>query len=182
MRTEPQQRAYDLSHIEVVVVDDCPIVVKLLGMMLNSMDIRKVYSTTDPVCALKVIFETRPHLVITDLLMDSIDGLSLAKSIRFCRDDELRCTPIFILTGFTDKEHVIQARDAGVNEVLAKPLSTRRIYQRICNLIERPQKFVETVSYFGPERRLMQENIANSDRRTRQAAAHGPEHRHIDVD
>ena len=171
MRSERQQRTYNLSHVEVVVVDDCPIVVKLLGMMLNSMEIKKVFCTTDPVCALKEIFDTRPHLVITDLLMDSIDGLTLAKSIRYCRDEELRCTPIFILSGFTDMEHVIQARDAGVNEILAKPLSTKRIYQRICNLIERPQKFVETVSYFGPERRLLPESISASDRRTGHAIA-----------
>jgi len=160
MRAEPQKGAYDLSHVEVVVVDDCPIIVKLLGMILNSMDINKVHCTTDPAKALRAVFKYRPHLVITDLLMDSIDGLTIAKTIRYCRDDELRCTPIFVLSGFTDMEHVLQARDAGVNEVLAKPVSTKRIYQRICNLIEQPPKFIETVSYFGPDRPTLQESFS----------------------
>jgi PleD family two-component response regulator len=158
MVLEPQPPALDLSHVEVVVVDDCPIMVKLMGMILNSMDIRKLHCTTDPVKALEEVYKHRPHLVITDLLMDSIDGLTIAKAIRQCRDDEVRFTPIFVLTGFTDKKHVLEARDVGVNEVITKPLSTRRIYQRICNLIERPTRFIETSSYFGPDRQAMRES------------------------
>ncbi len=182
MRMEPQQRAYNLSHLEVVVVDDCPIMVKLLGMILNSMDIKKLHCTTDPVIALNEVSRYRPHLVITDLLMDSVDGLTIAKAIRYCQDDELRCTPIFVLSGFTDKQHVLQARDAGVNEVLAKPLSARRIYRRICNLIERPPRFIETASYFGPDRQALQESFSNSDRRTMQVVEEDTENLQIDVD
>lgn len=154
MSMESQLPTYNLSHLEVVVVDDCPIMLKLLGLILNSMDIKKLHCTTDPVRALQEVSKCRPHLVITDLLMDSMDGVTVTKAIRFSQDDELRCTPIFVLSGFTDKEHVLQARDAGVNEVLAKPVSTRTIYRRICNLIERPPKFIETESYFGPDRQL----------------------------
>ena len=154
MSMESQLPTYNLSQVEVVVVDDCPIMLKLLGLILNSMDIKKLHCTTDPVRALEEVSKYRPHLVITDLFMDSIDGVTVTKAIRCSQDAELRCTPIFVLSGFTDLEHVLQARDAGVNEVLAKPVSTRTIYRRICNLIERPPKFIETASYFGPDRQL----------------------------
>ncbi len=166
---EPQHPAYNLSHVEVVVVDDCPIMVKLLGMILNSMDIKKLHCTTDPERALEDISKYRPHLVITDLLMNTIDGMAITKAIRFSPDEEIRHTPIFVLSGFTDKECVLQARDAGVNEVLAKPVSTKTIYRRICNLIERPPNFIETDSYFGPDRHLPRPSLSDSDARIKQA-------------
>jgi two-component system, chemotaxis family, chemotaxis protein CheY len=162
MNMEPQEPAFNLSNVEVVIVDDCPIMVKLLGMMLSSMDIKKLHCTTNPERALEAVAKYRPHLVITDLLMDTMDGLTVAKAIRFSQDDELRCTPIFVLSGFTDKEHVIQARDAGVNEVLTKPVSTRIIHQRICKLIERPPKFIETASYFGPDRQPSRSSLSRT--------------------
>lgn len=170
MSIESQRPAYNLSHVEVVVVDDCPIMVKLLGLILNSMDIKKLHCTTDPVRALEEVSKYRPHLVITDLHMDSIDGVTFTKAIRFNRDDDLRYTPIFALSGFTDKEHVLEAKAAGVNEVLAKPVSTRTIYRRICNLIERPPKFIETASYFGPDRQAQQPRISISEWQMKQAA------------
>jgi len=142
---------------------------KLLGMILNSMDIKKVHCTTDPVRALEQVTKYRPHLVITDLLMDSIDGVTVTKAIRFNPDSEIRCTPIFVLSGFTDMEHVLQARDAGVNEVLAKPICTRTIHRRICNLIERPPKFIETDTYFGPDRSHAHAHPSHSERQLKQA-------------
>ena len=178
---ESQPRAHDLSHVEVVVVDDCPIMVKLLAMILNSMDIKKLHCTTDPAQALEEVSRHRPHLVITDLFMDSIDGVTVTKTIRLCQDDELRCTPIFILSGFTDMEHVLEARDAGVNEVLAKPVNTRTIYQRICNLIERPPKFIETASYFGPDRQISQESDSNSEQRIKQVVGNGIDQIHFNA-
>jgi two-component system, chemotaxis family, chemotaxis protein CheY len=182
MSMESRLPAFDLSHVEVVVVDDCPIMLKLLGLILNSMDIKKVHGTTDPVRALEDISKYRPHLVITDLLMDSIDGVTVTKTIRFSQDAELRHTPIFVLSGFTDKEHVLRARDAGVNEVLAKPVSTKTIYRRICNLIERPPQFIETDSYFGPDRQPSRANLANSEQRIRQAVGADMDHICFDAD
>ena len=107
--------------------------------------------------------------------------MTVTKAIRCSQDDELRCTPIFVLSGFTDKEHVLQARDAGVNEVLAKPVSTRTIYRRICNLIERPPKFIETASYFGPDRQLSQPSLSNSERRIKQAIEEDIDRIHFDA-
>jgi DNA-binding response OmpR family regulator len=61
--------------------------------------------------------------------------------------------PIIMLTGYSEKKCVIAARDAGITEFLAKPISAKALYQRILNVIANPRPFVRTKTYFGPDRR-----------------------------
>ena len=48
---------------------------------------------------------------------------------------------------------VTVARDAGVTEFLAKPISAKGLYQRILNVVANPRPFIKTKTYFGPDRR-----------------------------
>jgi hypothetical protein len=48
---------------------------------------------------------------------------------------------------------VVSARDAGVTEFLAKPISAKALYQRILNVVANPRPFIRTKTYFGPDRR-----------------------------
>ena len=60
---------------------------------------------------------------------------------------------IIMLTGHSEKRRVIAARDAGITEFLAKPISAKSLYQRIVNVVANPRPFIKTKSYFGPDRR-----------------------------
>ena len=48
---------------------------------------------------------------------------------------------------------VQEARNAGVNEFLAKPLTARGVVERINQIVEHPRPYVKTEAYFGPDRR-----------------------------
>ena len=52
-----------------------------------------------------------------------------------------------------ETHRVLEARDAGITEFLAKPVSARGLYQRITMVIERPRQFIKTRTYTGPDRR-----------------------------
>jgi DNA-binding response OmpR family regulator len=58
-----------------------------------------------------------------------------------------------MLTGHTEKARVTAARDAGITEFLAKPISAKALYQRIANVVANPRPFIKTKTYFGPDRR-----------------------------
>jgi hypothetical protein len=57
-----------------------------------------------------------------------------------------------MLTGHSEKKRVMAARDAGVTEFLAKPISAKALYQRIINVVANPRPFIKTKTYFGPDR------------------------------
>ena len=50
-----------------------------------------------------------------------------------------------------EKHRVVAARDAGITEFLAKPISAKALYERILNVVANPRPFVKTKTYFGPD-------------------------------
>lgn len=160
---------FDLSRINVVVVDDSNHMLRLLKMILRAMEILSIRCIPDPRRAFEEMRETPPDLVITDLFMTPIDGLDLTRQIRACERNDLCFTPVFALTGFTDVDHVLQARNSGVHEVLGKPISTERLYRRIISHVEHPRRFISTGEFFGPERRGDSSPFQGDERRQRRS-------------
>ena len=61
---------------------------------------------------------------------------------------------------------MVAARDAGVTEFLAKPISAKGLYQRIVNVLANPRPSIKTKTYFGPDRRRNSNpNYVGADRR-----------------
>ena len=58
-----------------------------------------------------------------------------------------------MITGHSTLARVHEARNAGVNEFLAKPLTARGVIERIHQVIENARPYVKTDDYFGPDRR-----------------------------
>ena len=79
---------------------------------------------------------------------------------------EPESTPLVLMSGHTEQWRVNMARDAGVNEFLAKPISAKTLYDRILAVIEKPRPFVRTKNYFGPcRRRVNSRDYAGPERR-----------------
>jgi len=85
--------------------------------------------------------------------MPIFDGLELTQMIRQPGANANPYVPIIMLTGHTEKARVTAARDAGITEFLAKPISAKALYQRIANVVANPRPFIKTKNYFGPDRR-----------------------------
>ena len=92
-------------------------------------------------------------LVICSWLRDIIKGPEFVKMVRSGKNTKNPYIPIIMLSAFTEAFRITEARDAGVNEFLAKPVSPKALYQRIVAVIEKPRPFVRTATYFGPCRR-----------------------------
>src|SRR4029077_14583568 len=104
--------------------------------------------------------------VITDWAMPIFDGMDLTQMIRQPGANNNPYVPIIMLTGHSEKKRVISARDAGVTEFLAKPISANGLYERVLNVVANPRPFIRTRSYFGPDRRRnTNPNYAGTERR-----------------
>ena len=58
-----------------------------------------------------------------------------------------------MITGHSTERRVHEARDAGVNEFMAKPLTARGVLERLALVIDHPRPFIRSDDYFGPDRR-----------------------------
>jgi DNA-binding response OmpR family regulator len=73
--------------------------------------------------------------------------------VRTAKDSPNPYVPIIMLSGFTEHRRITEARDAGINEFLAKPISAKSIYQRVATIIDNPRPFIRAKNFFGPDRR-----------------------------
>lgn len=153
---ESGMEAYDLSRLAVVVVDDNIFMLKVMKAILRALAIRNIRCLDNPTDVFPSLDAQPAHLLITDILMRPIDGIELTKTIRSLGGDIVPYTPILALSGLTDRHHVLGAVDAGVHEVLTKPISPRRLYSSIERMIAHPVDFVRSDTYFGPARRSAQ--------------------------
>lgn len=144
---------YNLEDLEALVVDDNRHMRTLIRDLLLAIGAGKVTEANDGMSGFQKLRDTEPDVVITDLMMQPIDGLQFVRMVRNERRSPQPYVPIIMVTGFADKQRVQEARDAGVTEFLAKPVTSEALYARIETIIERPRPFIKTGDFFGPDRR-----------------------------
>lgn len=147
--------AYDFSRLKVLVVDDNQYMRSVFREFLRALGVSPdgIRECSNGEEAIEVSGAFLPDLIISDYLMEPMDGFELARRIRRDEDSPNPYVPIILCTGYTELGQVIAARDAGVNEVLAKPITANALYSRIRTIIEEPRQFVQLDSFFGPDRR-----------------------------
>jgi two-component system, chemotaxis family, chemotaxis protein CheY len=143
----------DFSRLRFLIIDDNAHMRRILRTLLHGFGARHVYEAEDGASGLEAFTHYSPDIVLADWAMPIFDGLELAQMIRQPGINSNPYAPIIMLTGHSEKQRVMEARDAGVTEFMAKPISAKALYQRILNVLANPRPFVKTKSYFGPDRR-----------------------------
>src|SRR5258705_8244571 len=157
--------SYNFDRLKVLVVDDNLHMRTLVSAVLHAFGITTVLEAKSAEDAWKILTEKRCDIVFVDWVMEGMSGLEFTKRVRSAKDTPNQFVPIVMVTGHTSLERVHSARDAGVTEFLAKPVSSKSVLARLISVIENPRPFVRTKAYFGP------------CRRRRRIEYHGPERR-----
>jgi two-component system response regulator MtrA len=116
----------------ILIVDDDPSIGEVLELFLRAegYDTRVATSGTD---ALKFFDEYQPHLVLLDLNLPGVDGISVCRTIR-----EHSGTPIIMLTARTDPQDIIHGLEAGADDYVEKPFNEQILSARIKACMRRP--------------------------------------------
>ncbi len=158
---------YRFDRLKVLVVDDNQHMRKLVVAILQAFGVVQIFEAADGNRAWSTLREANPDVVILDWMMEGLTGIDVARMVRTSPQTPNPFVPIIMLTGYTQVDHVRQARDAGVNEFLAKPVSVKAVMSRLVSVIEHPRPYVRTKGYFGPcRRRRGKEEYRGPERRT----------------
>ena len=141
------------EHLKALVVDDNAHMRILLRSLLQALGLQQIYEATDGATGFAELRERHPDFVLTDLSMTPVDGIEFTRRVRQGQDSPNPYIPIVMVTGHTERQRVEAARDAGVTEFLAKPITSQSILLRIAEIVDRPRPFVRCDGYFGPDRR-----------------------------
>lgn len=146
-------RKYDLSNVSVLVVDKSDAMRALFRQLLKTLNLGKTTILPSGKEALEQFNRETPDLLIVDWLTSDISGLDIVRSVRTSEESQNQYAAIIMMSGLSSFDSIIKGRDAGVHEFLAKPLSPKTLYEKICHVIEHPRNFVRCDGYFGPDRR-----------------------------
>jgi two-component system, chemotaxis family, chemotaxis protein CheY len=142
-----------LERLHVLVIDDNPHMRSIVVAILRGAGFGNVKEAGDGAQGLEEMRAGIPDIIICDLNMSPLDGLEFTHMLRTAADSPGRYIPVIMMTGHTERSKVTAARDAGINELVAKPISAKTLLDRIVAIIDRPRSFVTTRSYTGPCRR-----------------------------
>jgi CheY-like chemotaxis protein len=157
--------SYNLKTIRVLVIDDNLPMRMLIRSILLDLGFETVDMAGGIQEGLELYTANRPDIIIVDWRMDKSDGIEFTKQVRKSDGGHKSKIPIIIMTGFTNKERVFAARDAGVTEFLMKPFTIKSLASHLMHIIERPRDFVISPNFTGPDRRRRKEETEEKKRK-----------------
>ena len=125
MEREEEHMAKD--GIRVVIADDEPITRMDLKELLLAEGYQVVGEAADGFDAVEICKQTRPDLVLMDIKMPLLDGLSAAKLVY----EENLAGTVMMLTAYSEREFVDQAKEVGVAGYLVKPIDEKSLVPSI---------------------------------------------------
>ena len=144
---------HDFSNLTISIVENSPSIRRTARRFLRSFGIPDGPDFSDGASALAQFHHTLPDMVILDVDAKPIDGIEITLFIRRSLHSGNPYLPIIMMVGNSDLQRIVEARDAGATEIVAKPISAPSLYGRITQVIDHPRRYIRTNQYFGPDRR-----------------------------
>lgn len=116
------------SQLRVLAVDDDPFIRKMLKKVLTEAQYDVVLAE-DGEEALEKVYRERPDLIISDVVMPKLDGLSLVKKLKGHLQTSI--IPVILLTSMDEVENEVEGLEAGADDYIPKPIVANLLLARI---------------------------------------------------
>lgn len=127
----------------VLIVDDDAALAEMLQIVLRQEGYETIRAATGD-AALTMFARHRPDLVLLDLMLPGIDGVSVCRQIRAQSG-----VPIVMLTAKSDTADVVAGLEAGADDYVAKPFRTQELVARIRTRLRRAPEEDEDTHQIG---------------------------------
>lgn len=112
---------------KLLVVDDEPDMLKLLGMIIREKTQHEAVTTNNPLEALDLVKRGGFDVVIADLKMPGLDGMELLEAVKRT-DEEI---PVIIITAYGTLESAVETMHKGAFDFITKPFKKEQILYTI---------------------------------------------------
>jgi two-component system chemotaxis response regulator CheY len=156
----------NFSRLRVLIVGSKGFAASSLRFVLNAAGVSKVTVSEDPARAQELLCtENFEAVFVEDNAM--LNGVPFALSARRSTALLNPMIPVFAVYSRARKRDVETARDLGVHDVIARPISPKTIQEKLTAAIVAPRPFIAAPEFFGPDRRAKPRVYRGADRRSR---------------
>jgi len=156
-------KAYD--QLRILHLADSAHAGKILRNALDVFDIKSIRQCLSPDETYEMVQCFPFDLAILDWVHKPQEAIQLVEKIRRDPDSPNPFLPLIMALDKADADVIAQARDSGVNELVARPMSLKALSSRMEFIFDNPRPFVRSEIYFGPCRRRKQVPYKGKDRR-----------------
>ncbi len=111
------------AGMRIVIVDDSDFSRSLIRKMLVEEGLSVVGEAASAETAIAVIKETKPNVVITDIVMPDVSGIELTEKITQNADD----IAVIVISSLSQEHIVLEAIGAGASDFIAKPIQKQQL-------------------------------------------------------
>lgn len=160
------ERAVRLERVQVLVVNSSEKAGKLIKSLFQQLGFTHVVVAHSAAEAVFMMRQVRVDMVLVDAQLyttkqehsvepewESLNGIEFVRRLRHAITSPNRFAPAIVLSDTFTEQDIRRARDAGVNELLMKPLSAKDFCERVTQIFDKPRNFVTAQDYKGPCRR-----------------------------
>ncbi len=156
-----------LENVNILLVDKDAQIARVVILNLREMGFTRVQHVRTVEEALAHLTSQPVDILITEWLLDPMDGIELVQHLRLNPNSPNRGIPIIMLTGKGEYIDVTTARDVGITEFLVKPFTVQTLYDRLEHLIDHPRPFILSEQFAGPDRRRKSSQSSDERRITK---------------
>jgi len=137
----------DRKSATILVTDDSPAVVELLAayLKLNGYGVLQASNGAE---ALRVAAAERPDLILLDVMMPQMDGLTACRRLKV--DPDLSAIPVIMITAMHDPDDVVRGLDAGADDYVTKPVNFQILGARLRSAL-RAKRAQDTIAEINRE-------------------------------
>ncbi len=130
---------------KILVVDDECAIRELLEMLLEANGFSDIKMASDGEEAIKIAEEWGPDIILLDLMLPKIDGLTVCRILR--ANPKTISTPIIMLTAKSEESDIVLGLELGANDYITKPFSNKIVIARIRNQLRNIPKETNKIKY-----------------------------------
>jgi DNA-binding response OmpR family regulator len=150
---EFDQRMY-FGSLAVLALESSTLELDLLAQVLNGFRVRTLARFADAQSAWTHLERESADLLFVGNAAGAMDEFEFIRRLRHSKTASTRTSPIILLSGHTQRNNVLRARDCGASFVVAKPITPKVLYARIVWLARDRRSFIDGDNYTGPDRRF----------------------------
>jgi CheY-like chemotaxis protein len=137
-RRQGENMRRQLDGLDIVIAEDVGQLRVFYRSILEAFGARRIREATDGSEAFALIGESVPDMLLTDYGMSPLDGVELTRLLRDEDRSPAPLLPVLMVTAYIGKERMRLARDAGVQEVLHKPVAPQSLVEHVARIRRNP--------------------------------------------
>ncbi len=146
------QARFRQSLKRVLILEENPAYARMLADMLRVLGADQIVVETDDRRGLTLAKSLDPQLILSEYRTNGVDGIAFTKALRHS-DLSCRAAPLIMLKANITPAELLEARNIGVHEMLAKPFAWQDLVKRLQNVLFKPREWISVATYTGPDRR-----------------------------